>query len=292
MNEVKSHKHHYVPVFYLKGFTNEDGHFYVYDKVADKIKKAHPKGYFYGLDRNTGTIGDEQSTMLEDMFTHYENITAPHFEIVKNCTNLDALDMTSFFHVLRFIHSLYWRVPENDAKLEELIDTMPFSETGFDLIDKKTGKAMSTPELQAQLKSVDLFRKTYRIIIPFLSSRKKYLKSDYENWRIYTRNEGCNLTGDFPIILDQFKDFSSLNEEIIFPLSKNKILVHTKRNKPASLPSGFKIPLDMLILQQSTRYVCCNNEQYLKMLVKDLYSFSKNFDFRDKMKDTVFGFFG
>jgi hypothetical protein len=127
--------------------------------------------------------------------------------------------------------------------------------------------------------------------MPLLSSKEEYLKTDYENWQIYTWTEGNNLTGDFPIILDKFVDFSSLNEELIFPLAKNKILVHTKRTKPLKLALEFKIHLDMLILQQATRYVCCADKAYLELLQKELYSYSKNYDFKSRMKDKLFGYF-
>jgi len=93
----------------------------------------------------------------------------------------------------------------------------------------------------------------YRIFFPLLSNRKKFRKSDFENWRIYNRKNHFQLTGDDPIVLKEFVDFGSLNEELIFPLSGNKILVHTKSNKPEALPSIFILRLDMLILQQAKK---------------------------------------
>ena len=291
MEDPQSKRHHYVPEFYLRGFTNEDGYFYVFDKQTEKIRKAYPKEYFYGWNRNTGSIGEEKSTLLESMYGYFESTIAPHYEAFKETTNLSEVDIGSFFHVLRFIHFLYWRIPENDFKLEKLIEEKTFTETGFDIIDKNTGKSAATTELQNQFKNVDLFRKMYRVFIPLLSSRKEYSKTDIENWQLYTRSDGNNLTGDSPIIIEKFVDFSSLNEELIFPLAKNKILLHTRRNKPSKLPSSFKLHFDMLLLQQATRYVCCSNKEYLELLVTDLYSFSKHNDFLEKMRQKVFNYF-
>ncbi len=284
-------RHHYVPEFYLRSFTTEDGVFFVFDKKKDKIRKAYPKEYFFSWNRNTGFIGNEKSTLLESLYGYFESTVAPHYEALKMTTNLSDFDLTSFFYVLRFIHFLYWRIPENDYTLEKLIQEKAFIETGFDIISKSTGKSVATLELQEQFKNVDLFRKMYRVFIPLLSSRPEYSKTDIENWRLYTRSDGNNLTGDTPIILEKYADFSNLNEELIFPLAKNKILVRTRRDKPSKLPASFKLHLDILILQQATVYVCCANKEYLKLLVNDLYSFSKNYDFREKMKDSVFSHF-
>ena len=191
---------------------------------------------------------------------------------------------------LRFIHFLYWRVPENDIKIEKVINEQSFEESGFDLIDRTTGKSTASKELQEKMKNVDLFRKMYRIFIPLLSSKKEYRKTDYENWKIYNRIDNRNLVGDNPVIIDKFIDFGSLNEELIFPLSGNKILVHTKRPKPESLPSKFKVSLDMLMLQQSTRYVCCSDKKYFEFLVS-AYSEIKEHDWADQMKDNLFNYF-
>jgi len=93
---------------------------------------------------------------------------------------------------------------QHDILIEKYIDEYPFQETGFDIIDKSTGNSVSTPELEKMLKDVDLFRKMYRIFFPLLSNRKKFRKSDFENWRIYNRKNHFQLTGDDPIVLKEF----------------------------------------------------------------------------------------
>lgn len=287
----ESERHHYLPEFYLKCFTAEAGHFYVFDKKREIIKQAYPKQYFFGWNRNTGIIGEEKSTLLESIYGDFEAKIAPHYEEFLNTLNLNDVDLDSFFHVLRFIHILYWRIPENDDKLEKLTQELTFSETGFDIVDKITGQSVATLELQSQLKGVDLFRKMYRIFIPLLSLKDEFFKTDIENWKLYTRNDGNNLISDVPFVLERYVDFGSLNEEIVFPLAKNKILVHTRKNKPLQLSSFFKLQFDMLLLQQATQYVGCANKQYLELLVNDLYSYSKNYDFRENMTHSVFSHF-
>lgn len=97
MEQSQSKRHHYVPEFYLKSFTTDEGYFYVFDKQTEKIRLAYPKEYFYGWNRNTGTIGDETSTLLESMYGYFESSIAPHYEGLKIATNLTDINLTSFF---------------------------------------------------------------------------------------------------------------------------------------------------------------------------------------------------
>jgi hypothetical protein len=285
-----SKRHHYLPQFYLKGFVNNIGRYYLFDKDKEEIRESTPSNSFYQNHRNTGSVGDEKMVLLEDMYAHIESETAPHYQKLINVTSLSDVESETFIRVINYIHYQYWRIPQNDKQLEMFIDKLSFAETGFDIKDK-AGNSAATPELQQQLKSIDVFRKMYRMFIPILSGSKQYQKNDFENWRLYTRGNRLQLTGDSPVIIDKFIDFGSLNEELIFPLAGDKILIHTKRPKPKNLPSKFLLQLDMLLLQQADRYVCCADKQYLEILINDLYSFSKHHDLKDHMKTNIFGHF-
>ncbi len=287
-----SKRHHYLPQFYLNGFTNNQGEFYVFDKKAEEIRKSTPINSFFENHRNTGTVKDKKSTLLEDIYAHFDSITAIQLDKVKKATVDNFTLEPEILHRIRmFIAQIYWRVPESDNEVEKLINELSFSDTGFDIKDKVSGKSVATKELQEQLKNVDLFRKIYRIFIPLISTHEKYKRTDHENWRVYFRGNKLQLTSDNPLIIEKFVDFGSLNGELFFPLCSDKVLVHTTRPKPKNLPSFFLLHLDMLIIQQATRFVCCSDRFYLDYLINNLYSFSKNYDFIDKMKESVFGYF-
>lgn len=281
-----------MPQFYLRGFTNDHGDFYVFDKQTEEIRKSTPLNSFFENHRNTGTIKDEKSVLLEDMFADFDGVTAPQLEKIRKATVENFELEPEILHRIRmFITQMYWRVPESDDEIEKLIDDLTFSDSGFDIVEKKTGKSVATKELQDELKGVDLFRKMYRIFIPLISAQAKYKRSDFENCRVYFRGNKLQLTGDNPLIIEKYIDFSSLNGELFFPLCSDKVFVHTSRPKPKNLPSIFLLHLDMLIIQQATRFVCCSDKTYLEYLVNNLYSFSKNYNFTDKMKESVFGHF-
>jgi hypothetical protein len=289
---TSSKRHHYLPQFYLYGFTNEKGEYYIFDKKTEQIRKTTPLNSFFENYRNTGTIKDEKSNLLEDIYAHFDSETAPELEKIKIATPQEFVLEPEILHRIRmFITEIYWRVPRSDEEIKKLIDDLSFSESGFDIVDKTTGKSIATKELQEELKGIDLFRKMYRILIPFISNQPKYKRKDFENWRVYFRGNKLQLTCDNPLIIENYIDFSSLNGELLFPLCSDKIIVHTCRTKPMELPSIFLLHLDMLLIQQANRFVCCSDKTYLEYLINNLYSFSKNYNFIDRMKDSVFEFF-
>ena len=283
-----SKRHHYIPQFYLRGFTNSNETYFVFDKEKEEIRETKPINSFFQNHRNTSIIGDEKSVLLEDMYSHFDNITAPQLKIIQDATLENfTLEPEVLHRIKMFITQMYWRIPENDKELDKIIDNLSFKEAGFDIKDK-SGKSVATKELQEKLKTEDIFRKMYRFFIPMMTYKKEYKTTDFENWRVYFRGNKFQLTGDNPLVIENFEDFGSLNKELIFPLSSNKIFLHTKRNKPTNLHSTFMLELDMIIMQQATRFVCCSDKFYLEYLIKNLYSYSKHHDIKDKMIKNLF----
>lgn len=66
----KSWRHHYLPQFYLKGFTNENGTFKIYDVTQGKFlkdgKEFSPASYFFEKNANTIQSDKVDSERLEN----------------------------------------------------------------------------------------------------------------------------------------------------------------------------------------------------------------------------------
>ncbi len=79
---VQSKKHHYIPRFYLDGFTNDSSKYFVYDKEADKIWETNPTNSFAENHRNTGALPnlDAGTTSFSDaaeaMLAHLDSMAA------------------------------------------------------------------------------------------------------------------------------------------------------------------------------------------------------------------------
>lgn len=288
-----SKKHHYLPRFYLNGFTDNQNEFYVFDKVKEKIRKSKPDNSFYEKYRNTAYGKDRvaKTNILEDMYARYDNRASMVFKEVRNSKLNDPVLTPHNLTILRlFIINLFWRIPSHDKLLDFLIDTNSFKELGFEFVNKSNEGSVGK-DFEEDLKKIEAWRKMYRVIVPHLSSRKEFQKANYENWKLMYRPQEYNITGDNPIVMYSFKDFSSLNEELLFPISKNITLCNTKKKIPSSLPPKFNLLTDVLILLNSKRFVCCLDKTYLELIVNKFYSKAKGKGIERHILDGIFGHF-
>ena len=293
IKESDSKKHHYLPRFYLKGFIDSRNEFYVFDKLKEEIRKSKPDNSFYEKYRNTAFGKDKvgKTNILEDMYAQYDSRASSVFREVRNSKLNDPVLTPYNLAILRlFIINLFWRIPSHDKLLDLLIDTNSFKDLGFQFINKSTGKPIEK-NAEDDLKQIEAWRKMYRVIVPHLSSRKEFQKTNYENWKLMYRPQEYNITGDNPIMLYSFEDFSSLNEELLFPISKNILLCNTKKKIPPTLPPKFNVLTDLLILLNSKRFVCCVDKSYLDLVVNKFYSEAKGKNFRRYILDSIFDYF-
>lgn len=294
MNESDSKKHHYLPRFYLKGFTDNENEFYVFDKVKEEIRKGKPDNSFYEKYRNTAYGKDKgaKSNVLEEIYARYDSRASGVFTEVRNSKLNDPVLTPYNLTILRlFIINLFWRIPSHDKLLDHLINTNSFKELGFQFVNKSSGKPVEK-SIEEDLKQIEAWRKMYRVIVPHLSSRKEFQKTNYDNWKLMYRPQEYNITGDNPIVLYAFEDFSSLNEELLFPISKNIVLCNTKKKIPASLPPKFNVLTDLLILLNSKRFICCSDKTYLELIVNKFYTEVKGKGIRRHILDCIFDSFG
>lgn len=286
---VISKKHHYIPQFFLKGFTNEAGEYYVYDKDKKEIRKSKPINTFFENKRNTSQIIDKEDDSLERLYAYFDAITAPFIQELRSMTTTNfTLKPDALARLKMFIPQLYWRIPKNDDNLNRIIDSLPFEATGFKIIDKN-GNPVSL-DLQTKLKNVDYFRKMYHILIPFLTHKGAYRNNEFDTWKVYFR-EKKSILGDNPLLTKNLTDFGCLTREIIFPICSDKILIHTKQPKPTNLPSQFLFELDLLMIIQAKRFVCCADENYLKILIDRFYPIFNTPEMAIEMKRSLFSHF-
>lgn len=287
---VQSKKHHYLPKFYLKGFTNREGNFFIYDKTKDEVRKSKPENSFFEKFRNTGFIKDGKSDLPEKILAEFDNRSAIALERIRiSSYKENVLTPEILYRIRFFIAFTFWRIPKNDNLREKIIDDFSFQELGFGFFDEKSGERKKETELL--LKDIDLFRKMYSSILPIVSFRKKYKTQNYKDWRIIYRTNSVHITGDNPIVSkENYVDFSSIQQNIIMPLSSQKILACTK-DAPKFFPPVFNLNMDILILCQSERFVCSSNKEYLKLLVAKHKKMSADEKIERKLLNDIFHYF-
>lgn len=98
-------KHHYIPQFYLDGFTDlNNGHVWVYEKGNLNIRKAKTgniafqKHYYSFVTKE----GNKDSETLENAFAEMEGKAAPVFQKIKKCERLGEQERAIFACFLAF----------------------------------------------------------------------------------------------------------------------------------------------------------------------------------------------
>ena len=87
MNET-SWRHHYIPEFYLDGFTSEKGKFKIYDVKAKRFKKNGqdywPRSHFFEKNGNSWMSENYISDKQEIKYSIIENRVAEIFQKINN----------------------------------------------------------------------------------------------------------------------------------------------------------------------------------------------------------------
>lgn len=119
---MKSSRHHYLPEFYIKGFTNSKGLVFVYDKEKDEITgQKPPKSIFFEWDRNTVIRGSVKDSIIEDkLYGLTDSTCSPAFKYYTEQENVTGIHNIDYLGKLKiFAVNLYWRLPANDQIFED-----------------------------------------------------------------------------------------------------------------------------------------------------------------------------
>ncbi|MCB9188126.1 MAG: DUF4238 domain-containing protein [Flavobacteriales bacterium] len=290
MKNKLSWRHHYIPQFYLKGFTNENNEFAIYDKQQNKIKDKlfSPKTHFFEKNRNIIEIKGEKSDRIEtELYQEIDNDISNLFEEIHN-KDADFLTPYNLYTLKLFISFLFWRVPKNDELINEIIDKYDFEELGFK-IQHKTSKKEASEEIKRMFKNDPAVRKMYSFILPFKTFNVGYNENEEEMWKAISDNtsDAIRLTSDAPIITLKKDVFYDKTQKIIFPVTSNKLLFYGETAKQGKLSPNFYIDADVAAIHNATRYVCGPNKDYLEKVVQ-LYNLRVEFNKTDEIIPDLF----
>jgi len=103
-------RHHYIPVFYLNGFTDKNGCLYVYDKDNKPVFESSPEGIAYENHYFSFMTphGEKDSETVENNVMSLEGEFAKVIKKIHNCEDLTVDDRMIF---ALFIASMMVRVP-------------------------------------------------------------------------------------------------------------------------------------------------------------------------------------
>jgi hypothetical protein len=272
----KSKRHHFIPVFYLKHFTNDDGFFYMYDVKKGKIKnngqRFAPSTHFYEHHGNTFFNGIESTEFIESSFTNWDTRVA---NIYKKIVNRDegegyTLNSVEWTMLQYFVNIMYWRNPSNTDKVKAYIrNASSISDLKLKIMDRSTGNRASNEkevEMLELIKADPEFYKFLKLMLPMITFPEIFKKKENDFAHIFPFPNGLpKLVSDNPIIYRNIEGESLHTDEFIFPLTPTQILIRN-RMKGIIVYSPIRVLIDMMLLIQAREYVSCTDLKYPLLL--------------------------
>ena len=144
-----SWRHHYVPKFHLKGFTKPDGELYVFDKLLNKLKpkSVSPTSHFFEPNRNTVTGAGIDPDVIERLYGEYDSTVAGLFERLR-ADPPPSVDLRMISDLKCYLSVLFWRLPESDKYLDDIVTKLGFEKLGIRLVHPETGEEIKWPEFE------------------------------------------------------------------------------------------------------------------------------------------------
>jgi len=273
MKKHTSKKHHYLPRYYLKGFTDNRNSFYVYDKQKDKIFYTSPDTTFFQNNLNTVTLPNGSSSdFLEELYTGLENRCWRSFDRIRRSTFKNAVSLLDRMYLFLFLLFLYWRLPNNTEFVEKFAERAFLDNNEFDFFRLVNKSGENAPkEIAEKLKKSSAFKKSFRQIIPFVPLFKDQdWAARLENWRFLYTEKVWSMVGDNPIIVKGGNVHDCINclGEFVFPISGKILLVSINNPLDKGLPPEFTVQLNIAIIEKAERFAACNNKDFLEALIK------------------------
>ncbi len=258
-------KHHYIPEYYTKGWTDTEGLLYVYDKRSNRFlgRRLSPAGLFYEREGNTVQPNGRRNTIAEKAFTLVDTRYAPILERIRaegaSVMGMNEVSAT----MLTLAVNQHFRVPANDGLYRQVYD-----QTGMVVGDEAGSR---NAEKEAQLKADETNRKASRAFLPFsllMATLKEHLHEPlYLETAILGKGYPLFVLSDNPVVYPvRLTRAAELVKSFMFPVDCCKM--YARHSTPATgkelLVSG---GYNVLSIDQAIRWVCAPNETLLRAAV-------------------------
>ena len=269
MKKKISKRHHYIPKFLIKEFSDEQGLLYIYDKTKDKFldNKRSPKSIFFENDRNTIVYDESKKTSLieDDFFMNLDNISAKTITTLqkeknnKELLNVDNLALLDFF-----IINLFWRLPLTDFAVKELIQRAEIKSTGIEPDEIKNDSGWN------KMLRIGLYKETIEQMKNSPTKRKEYCA------RMTEFEKDLFVIGDYPFLFkNHLGKFTDLVEDDYLIALSSKRIISSSSNKLTSFNVNMFLNYNAAIIDQSKQYIASNDLKVLKGSV-EFYKKAKN----------------
>ena len=264
----QSQKHHFLPIFYLKGFTDENEQFKIFNLTSKKFKQKgkcfSPSSHFYILKDNTISTDLGESDFMEKLYEKIDNDFAKILHKIKTNSydNRFGVDENDMPYINNFVSQIYWRSPFSKNIIQDYIKKYNLKELGLKIIDEQGNY---NEELSERFKNEPEFYRAYKLYNSLLDSIRGF--NCRTQYHIFGRpQELPSICSDFPIIFKKTNNIKVYEDDYIFPLSKERVFV--KKNLSQKFNHQLHHLIDLILFKQSVNYFATSNKEYVDFLIE------------------------
>jgi hypothetical protein len=220
-------------------------------------------------------VNSYESDIVEKTYSNIENGFAQFLNyLLKNHNDIEIMDNEDTIYMLKcYIALQFWRLSVHDFFIDDFINNFDFRNAPNRIISNIGNKNLfENKEIIEKLNQDKNYRYYFRcFILPFLLFNTFEHKHDIGKWRIYTIKENTQfayLCSDIPIIYNTIFDLFNFKSKILFPITKNKILIITDKEFPNYYQPIFSANVNIVLYEQSTRYLSTLKKDYLNEIIK------------------------
>jgi len=261
----KSKKHHYIPQFFIRNFTDNDGLLYVYNKDKDQIVKykQSPKGLFFENDRNTVDFSGHQLDNLESMYSALDSTIAKDY---LNVLKTETVTPEELISITLLANMLRWRVPKSDTRFNEIKTDLSQEQLNIKITVKDKGLQID-PKALEHIEGSDIFIEGKRILLSILPLLNQQKVLEIHNSSFININSLFpSLIGDSHVVFEDESDFNAISN-FILPLSSEKTFIYKQDSKGEVNNILFFFHRDLSIIHHSQKYVGCRSLNHLEKIV-------------------------
>jgi len=283
----KSSKHHFIPQYYINGFSDSYNLLYIYDKTRDKIKNGQKGsgGVFFELDRNTLNIDNTDNSILEEeLFSKIDDELSKRMRKFCVLPFQDIKDKDSS-DIFLFLIDLFWRNPLNDETFREM-----WTRSSITIHDRKSGEILNDPSQVAFLMNDPIHKKMERskmTLTAFEEILKNKKKGGKDNRIIDMKNE-IFVLGDYPILFEKNPENQTelITLDFLIPLN-SKRMFSSRTEDLVFFDYDDAMIYNALIIDQSQTTICSANKQVLDESIR-LYKHLIENDLIDTYRKRLF----
>ena len=233
-------KHHYLPQFYLRGFTNEEGLFLIYLIKEQRFKQNGkffaPASHFFLPDDNTIIIDGVRDDFLEENYSRTEGYVAKAIDKIKAVDQNFGLDAAEIVLLQYFAAELFWRLPAHRNIIAEVNNIESLTKLGVAVISKKTLRPVSSAEFDRMVGNDPAYLKYMRTMLP-ANTYWDLLDCTWPGLIITFPGEFPAICSDQPVILRHPAKLDVFRDDLILPLAHNKVMFRIKGMKRVFAPA-------------------------------------------------------